>query len=535
MSKKKIITVAAALLVVVCAVGAFLASGCLEPDVSPLNEVNDVDSESQPSDVDQGSSNDTAVDEADYQEIVNRDNYSSGTEYIDALVEVGKRKLDVPRNIVWTGGEDGKGTGYDQGTLTIYFYRSCEQEEARRIVAENGGLWVTNTYGWATGLDTATVTAYFPDALEENQLEEKRQAIKSYDEVQSAHFAGGYFYSTDSEEDDNELSSDEKQEYLKQSGFDKAWDIVKCSGAVEVAIFDSGIDLDHPDLSENIYTAYDAYNQTYLGGSVQDVDGHGTGVAGVVSAVAGNSQGIDGCSYNALLFPVRVFNDYGGVNWDAVDRAFEFIFAQEKVPEVVNMSFGGSRETFTDEQFERIQYLISEAYENYGMVVVASAGNKGPQDNHYPSAFENVVGVGGLNKDASGLRETSNTYHVDLCAPGTDIYTTANPDISSGKEYSSYSGTSFAAPQVAASAALIKRAHPGYTTAQICQALLETARNDFEEVSDGYGAGALDAGAAVLWSDQKGSGSGDAGGNWSPTAGGSLHEKYCNSLEVGEE
>lgn len=119
-------------------------------------------------------------------DIVCRDNYANDDEYVQALIEVGKRQVEIPREDVWE--DEGHTVGYYAGCLSVDFYRTCEEDRAREIVAECGGLWVSDTFGWGTGIDTASVEAYFPDFLYDAALQERQEMLRSYDEVESAAF-----------------------------------------------------------------------------------------------------------------------------------------------------------------------------------------------------------------------------------------------------------------------------------------------------------------------------------------------------------
>lgn len=317
------------------------------------------------------------------------------------------------------------------------------------------------------------------------------------------------------------------QGYLLLSRFKDAWDVVKCQGTVEVAVFDSGIDFDHPDLRDNIDTvnAYDAIEKQHL--DREDVNGHGTEVAGVIAARANNGIGIAGCSYNARILPIRVQGDNGKGDVQVLGEGLGHLFDLGNKPEVVNMSFGFVADSwygvFAEAAYSYIcQGRINELSNDYGIVFVASSGNNGESINgentnatEYPAALDHVVGVGSVDWDKSHSYFSTANDTVDLVARGRDVLTTTNDG-----GYAYASGTSFSAPQVAAAAAMLKAQNPSRSPTSVQTLLFTTAEQLDEQGHSQFGNGLLNAAAAVGW---KSSGGGSGGGT-SPNTGGSARE-----------
>lgn len=331
------------------------------------------------------------------------------------------------------------------------------------------------------------------------------------------------------------------QGYLLLSRFKDAWDVVKCQGTVEVAVFDSGIDFDHPDLRDNIDTAnaYDAIEKQHL--DREDVDGHGTKVAGVIAASANNGIGIAGCSYNARILPIRVQGDNGMGNVQDLGEGLGRLFDLGNKPEVVNMSFGHVASSwfavFEEAAYSYIcQGRINELSNNYGIVFVASSGNNGdplhdgdpgndgvtPNATEYPAALDHVIGVGSVDWDKSHSYFSTANDTVDLVARGRDVLTTT-----SDGGYAYASGTSFSAPQVAAAAAMLKAQNPSRSPSSVQTSLLTNAEQLDEQGHSQFGNGLLNAAAAVGW---KPSGGGPGGGT-SPNTGGSARELLLSAME----
>lgn len=214
------------------------------------------------------------------------------------------------------------------------------------------------------------------------------------------------------------------------------------AAGIKVAILDTGIDLDHPDLIANVKGGYNAIKPSR---SADDDNGHGTHVAGIVAA-ADNSIGVVGMAPSASLYAVKVLNRDGsgwtsdiieGIQW-CIDNNIQ----------VINMSFGyhpkyGSNET--------LHNVIKAAHDS-GIVMVAAAGNNGPEENsvNYPARFDEVIAVSATDIYDNFAYWSSSGPEVDLAAPGREIYSTYK-----SAKYTTMSGTSMASPHVAGAAALV--------------------------------------------------------------------------------
>ncbi|PSR02806.1 MAG: hypothetical protein BRD47_02145 [Bacteroidetes bacterium QS_8_68_28] len=235
---------------------------------------------------------------------------------------------------------------------------------------------------------------------------------------------------------------------------------------------------------------------------------HGTNVAGIVAAAKSNGEGIAGTAPGVQLVPLRAFGGDGDGTDD--DIAAAIVYAADLGVDVLNFSFG-------DVVYSRIMEEAVEYAAARGVVMAASAGNNssagGLQDEHYPSDFPEVISTaqlalevdleGGLVLSIPGRYGTG----LDLSAPGTGIFTTTLPRALTGPEpdapapaafYKRASGSSFAAPQVAATAALLRSLKPDLAAASI-RSIVTASAEDLE--SEGWdqrtGAGLLDVAGAV--------------------------------------
>jgi subtilisin family serine protease len=254
---------------------------------------------------------------------------------------------------------------------------------------------------------------------------------------------------------------------LHKTTFESAWTTNDGTGAT-VAVVDSGVQANHPDLNGKVDPGWQFVNNGSLGVpfSGTDPSGHGTHVAGTIGAIANNSIGVAGMAPGARILPVRVLNANG--NGSASDVAKGITWAADNGADVINLSLGGPESTGVEAAIDHANAL--------GVVVVAAAGNEGKLGNppSYPAAYNRTIAVAALYlKNNGGLGHasysTANCY-VDVAAPGTAIVSTWPAGT-----YAYESGTSMATPHVSAAAALIKAEFPTCSPNHVAKALRSTA------------------------------------------------------------
>jgi hypothetical protein len=282
-----------------------------------------------------------------------------------------------------------------------------------------------------------------------------------------------------------------RQWYIQQDHAFDAWTDVPVFASVPVAIIDSGIDATHPDLASNIILA-----RSFVGGNANDQAGHGTFVAGEIAAVLNNNEGIAGIAFPAQLIVGKVVRQDLSISLEAEAEAIRW--AADQGARVINLSLGGlrdprnpDRDTFSPLEAAAVDYAASK-----GAVLVAAVGNgdQAPQTPwpfaSYPAALPHVIGVSALARDGSvPIFSDRDAIYNDIAAPGEDIYSTLpraltkqNPTcVNQGysdcgpDEYKHAEGTSFAAPQVSAAAALLIAQDPALTASQVSTLLERTA------------------------------------------------------------
>jgi hypothetical protein len=286
-----------------------------------------------------------------------------------------------------------------------------------------------------------------------------------------------------------------KQWYLDQDNAWSFWQAPPDLLPVRVAVIDSGIDGSHPDLTGRVVAA-----KSFVGGSpYTDEQGHGTFVAGEIAANPSNMAGIAGLAFNARLVVAKVVTGSGDVSLPAEVAAIRWAVAQGA--RVINLSFGGVRDpldpkldTYSPLEQSAIQYAYSK-----GVVVVAAVGN-GPQSPatpwsyaDYPAALPHVIGVSAVRQDRSvPAYSNRDAVYNDLAAPGDNMFSTIPTNLvspGSGCANQPYSdcgpielrgaiGTSFAAPQVSAAAALLLGQKPTLRPEQVSWLLERSATDD---------------------------------------------------------
>ena len=279
---------------------------------------------------------------------------------------------------------------------------------------------------------------------------------------------------------------------LHSINVESSWQDTKGKGAT-VAVIDTGIS-EVPDLKETSFAkGYDFVNDRE---DARDDNGHGTHVAGTIAQSTNNGFGVAGIAYEATLMPLKVLSASGGGT--VADIAEAIRFAADHGANVINMSLGGGGESSA--MAEAIDYAHKK-----GVLVIAAAGNSGQNSASYPARYPHVLGVAAL--DSSGQKADYSNFGagVDVSAPGGStseenaaggiLQNTIDP--STGEStFAAFQGTSMAAPHVAGVAALVS-ASGVKDPDEVAAALTQSARKVQDDELNHYGAGKLDAAAAV--------------------------------------
>ncbi len=297
-------------------------------------------------------------------------------------------------------------------------------------------------------------------------------------------------------------------------GTPAAWEITIGSEEIVIAVLDTGLELDHPDLAAQVWIhpgevpansldddgngkiddvhGWHFYHQCsnsnclpFEDGDLTDDNGHGTHVAGIAAAETDNQVGIAGISWGARLMPVKVLDEYGD-GWYS-DIIAGLIYAADNGADVINLSLGG------EESSQALQEAVDYVHAQ-GVLLVAATGNSGGEV-LYPAACDRVLGVGATDVDDVRPGFSNHGAEVDVVAPGVSIYSTW-PWLDG---YWHKSGTSMAAPHVAGLAALIWSVRPEASNDHVAWVISRTALDlgppGWDEF---YGWGRIDAHQALL-------------------------------------
>jgi len=245
------------------------------------------------------------------------------------------------------------------------------------------------------------------------------------------------------------------------------------AGCAKVAVLDTGIDTDHPDLEANVYKSDDKPNNNkdddkngYVDdtyglnaiagkGSGQDDNGHGTHVSGIVAGRGNNDVGVSGTCWSSKLLAVKFMNSKGKGSTSAAIAGIEYAVKQGF--KIINCSFGSSSSSSS------LHDAVDYAQDHNTLLVVAAGNDSENIDKHplYPASYtdSNILAVAASTQDDT-LADFSNfgSTGVDVAAPGDSIYSTYL-----GGGYRVLSGTSMAAPYAAGVAALLRKQEPDAT------------------------------------------------------------------------
>jgi len=289
-----------------------------------------------------------------------------------------------------------------------------------------------------------------------------------------------------------------RQWYLTRSRFYESWPALPPLRRAIVAVIDSGVDAGHPELDGRILDA-----RSFVGGSARvDTLGHGTFVAGLIAAWVDNGIGIAGLASSAELIVAKVVTSTRQIPIDAEVRAIRW--AVDSGARVINLSLGGvrdpldpSRDRFSRLEADAIAYAVSK-----GVVVVAAVGNADDAPRSpwpyasYPAALPHVLGVSAVAETGSVPRFSNrDRIYNDIAAPGERIFSLLPRSLTASfptcveqgysscgpEEFRDAQGTSYAAPQVSAAAAVLLALLPGLRSEQVTAILQRTAADSNAE------------------------------------------------------
>jgi len=247
---------------------------------------------------------------------------------------------------------------------------------------------------------------------------------------------------------------------MRQIQAPQAWDIRTDASSVTVAIIDTGIDSNHPDLAASLVPGTDVVNND---SDPEDDHGHGTHVAGTVGGIGNNGIGVTGVSWNVKLMPVKVMNSQGKGSTLSITRGIKF--AADNGAKVLNLSLGGPGFCTQGGTYEA---TVSNALLRGASVIVAAGNDNQDAINSVPASCPGTITVGATNQDDTRASSFSNYGSVvAIAAPGVEIYSSIP-----GGGYRKNNGTSMATPHVAGAAALVLAQNPSLSPAGLKECLV---------------------------------------------------------------
>ncbi|MEW5960747.1 MAG: S8 family peptidase [Chloroflexota bacterium] len=278
---------------------------------------------------------------------------------------------------------------------------------------------------------------------------------------------------------------------LTKINIEAAWQRCSQGQGITIAVIDTGVDLDHPDLQANLVTGKTFVSGT---GTADDDQGHGSHVAGIIAAVH-NNGGVIGVAPEASLLPVKVLDSAG--SGSISDVADGIIWAADNGADVINLSLGSVAGSAT------LKAAVDYAY-NQGVLLVVAGGNCGDaayylngcsyQDQPlYPGAYTNVIAVAATDSSDNQSSFSNQGSYIDIAAPGSTIYSTYPAG-----SYATMSGTSMATPHLAGLAALVWSQNSDLTSQEVWAQIRNTADDLGASGWDQqFGYGRIDAAAAM--------------------------------------
>jgi subtilisin family serine protease len=366
----------------------------------------------------------------------------------------------------------------EENKLIIGFSPHSKKVERMNLVEKHGAQLRKNL----SSLNAAAVTVSTDvDSFIKNI--NKSKIVEYVEKDQKAYAVGEVV------PDDNYYS---EQWNLKMTALNYSWYNEKGNSDIKIAVIDTGINVNHPDLTDKI-DIENSYNFVDDSSNIADKEGHGTHVAGTAAASTNNTEGIAGVGWNSKILALKALENGSGYHSD-IAEAIMYAAGLSDDPkrieavDVINMSLGSSSEN------ETLKNAVSKAAEA-GVILVAAAGNNGSGLN-YPAAYEEVISVAAVDSTGNIADFSNAGSGMDLAAPGQSILSTVP-----NKDYDYFSGTSMAAPHVSGVISLMLA--EGISPYDIRESLHQASVHPGEEsYSTDYGYGIINSSLALSGIDK---------------------------------
>ncbi|MEW9701626.1 S8 family peptidase [Paenibacillus sp. SI8] len=396
--------------------------------------------------------------------------------------------------------EDNQGTShYQQNEVVVRFKQNPSDAQLAQIKSEIKANYVQKlgyTYVFRTeGMEAKQLMAYF-----------KKWDV-AYVEPHFLYLTNGYTHSDPASTRSDDYYSDStsansstiSQNFMPNDNLYskyqwnlplietvQGWQLNRGAKDVVVAVVDTGVDLQHPDLQGQLLPGYNVISGT---DTPQDDVGHGTHVTGVIAALVNNNLGVAGMTWYNKVLPVKVLDQTGAGSTYSVAQGI--IWAADHGAKVMNLSLGN----YADSGF--LHDAIKYAYDK-DVALIAASGNDNTERPGFPAAYPEVFAVAATDAENNKAPFSNYGDYIDVAAPGVSIASTYP-----GNQYAALSGTSMASPHVTALAALIRSTNPALKNTEVYEIMRQSAQDLGSPGRDVYfGFGLIDVVKAVQLAQQ---------------------------------
>ncbi|WP_054024236.1 S8 family peptidase [Bacillus sp. FJAT-28004] len=371
---------------------------------------------------------------------------------------------------VRTGEENGNASHYHVRDVVVHFVKPLSSNELERVKRDINAEWVKqvgDTFIFRSrNIETDQLVRYFKQTWNTEYTEPHYLYLTN--ETSAAIVPNDALYS-------------EYQWNLPSIETEKGWGISKGNDKVIIAVLDTGVQSNHPDLKGKLAKGKNIVDEN---AAPDDDVGHGTHVSGIIGATVNNNEGVAGLSWYNKIMPVKVLDSSGAGSTYSVAQGI--IWAVDHGAKVINMSLGNYA------QADFLHDAIKYAYD-HDVVMIAASGNDNTDRPGYPAAYPEVFAVAATNSSKEKASFSNYGDYIDVAAPGDSIASTYP-----GSQYAALSGTSMASPHVAALAGLIRSVNPELSNVEVMEIMRKSAIDLGAKGKDDYfGYGEIDVDKAL--------------------------------------
>lgn len=366
---------------------------------------------------------------------------------------------------VRSGEDNGNASHYYIRDVVVHFNQDVSEAEMKRIKKDidmESVQQIGNTYVFRSrSLETKALMHYFKQKWNPRYTEPHYLYLTNETAVEENPIVP------------NDALYSKYQWNLTSIDVEKGWSVSKGDEGVIIAVLDTGIQSNHPDLQGRLLEGINILNKDR---APNDDVGHGTHVAGIIGASVNNGEGVAGVSWFNKIMPVKVLDSSGAGSTYSVAQGI--IWAVDNGAKVINMSLGNYA------QADFLHDAIKYAYDR-DVVLIAASGNDNTERPGYPAAYPEVFAVAATNNQKEKASFSNYGDYIDVAAPGDSVASTYP-----GSQYAALSGTSMASPHVAALAGLIRSVNPDLSNEEVME-LMRVSANDLgssgKDIYFGYG------------------------------------------------